>query len=143
MPSNVWLLKYRDTRPVLRVVLHDPAPAGSHPSALGPVHNLTGSTSWHLHIKLANGTRLTRPMSKVGADVDGTLEYVPLPTDWDVPSNPDADGAFQVGGFAKGEHDMEYEVIGPANARLTFPNGDEKKPVNDKMVTWTDIGQGT
>lgn len=129
---GVFYLKYRDTRPVLQVVLHDPAPLGS---ALGPVHDLTGSTGWKLHILLSNGSILTRTMVKVGVDIDGTLSYTWLTTDWDPgalilgPTTPLPRGAV--------EHRMEYEVLGPSTARMTFPNDGY-----DTLRIVADIGQG-
>lgn len=133
MAGTFWL-KYRDTRPVFQVVLHDPAPAGG----LGPVHDLAGSTSWFMHMRLADGSKLKRTMTKVGVDADGTLQYTWVTTDWDAPSNPDADGSFQVGGLVKGGARLEYEVLGPASARLTFPNDES---ANDTLRITSDVGQ--
>ena len=124
--DDVFELKYRDTLPVFEVVLRDPAPPGT----LGPVHDLTGSTAWWLHVWLSDGTKLTRAMSKFGIDTAGTLRYPWIATDWDAGSGGPP---FTVGGLIVGpslpltpgerEHRMEYEVLGPSTARMTFPNG--------------------
>jgi len=133
---NVLFLKYRDTKPVLVVVLHDPAPEGSLPGTLGPVHDLTGSTSWKLHVKRPDGVVVTRTMAKVGPDTDGTLSYTWLSTDWD-----DATGLIMGPSLPLKPSDiearMEYEVLGPGNARMTFPNDSY-----DILRILPDIGQG-
>lgn len=120
-----FALKRGDTRPILRVVLRNPD---------GSVHNLTGSTDWKLHIWLANGTKLVRNMTKIGADADGTLEYIWQESDWDAgnlvvsPNRPLTLGIR--------EHWMEYEVVG-GNSRLTVPNGNYHT-----LRILSDIGQG-
>jgi hypothetical protein len=131
---GVFLLKYRDTLPALQVVLKNPD---------GTVHNLTGSTAWKLHVWLNDGTKLTRGMTKIGADIDGTLRYTWAATDWDAGTGGPP---FTAGGLILGpdlplapgirEHWMEYEVIG-GTSRLTFPNGGY-----DTLRVYTDIGQG-
>jgi len=133
---GVFYLKYRDTRPVLQVVLHDPAPLGSAPGTLGPVHDLTGSTAWKLHIKRPDGLVVTRTMTKVGLDTAGTLAYTWLSTDWDAltglvvgPTLPLRPSDI--------EHTMEYEVLGPSTARMSFPNGGY-----DILRVTPDVGQG-
>ena len=124
---GVFYLKYRDVNPVLEVVLKDPD---------NSVHDLTGATDWKLHIWLSDGTKLTRTMTVFGAASNGTLRYTWVATDWDtgnlvaspsLPLNPGVN-----------EHRMEYEVIGPAPARMTFPNS-----TYDILRIVTDIGQGT
>lgn len=144
---GVFTLKYRDTRPILEVELHDPPPLGAAPGTVGPVHNLTGSTGWALFIWLADGTtKLKRTMVPDGNPLLGILRYTWVATDWDAGSVP-LDGAFTVGGLVVGpsiplalgarEHRMECEVVGPSPARLTFPNGGY-----DSLRIITDIGQG-
>jgi len=123
---NVFYLKYRDTRPVLQVELLNPD---------GTPHDLSGSTNWKLHVKRPDGTVVTRTMTKVGLDTDGVLSYSWLITDWD-----DATGLV-VGPTlpfrpSSVEHTMEYEVIGPSPARMTFPNDGY-----DILRIFTDIGQ--
>jgi hypothetical protein len=141
----IFNLKYRDTRPVLEVTLYDPAPEGSAPATLGPVHDLTGSSAWYLHVYLSDGTVVTRPLTKVGADAAGTLRYVWVAADWDV-ANPA--GHLIVSPalpLLRGtrEHRMEYEVLGPGDERLTFPNGGAStSEVYDVLRIWQDIGQG-
>lgn len=133
---GVFVLKYRDTRPILEVELHDPPPLGS---TVAPVHNLTGSTGHRLHIWLAGGTRLVRTMTPDVLLTSGILRYTWVATDWDAASSPDAGGSFQVGGLVIGvgvEHRIEYEVVGPAAARLTFPNDSY-----DTLRVVEDIGQ--
>lgn len=146
---GVFVLKYRDTRPTLEVELHDPPPLGSPPGTVGPVHDLTGSTGWKLFIWLADGTtKLSRVMVPDANPLLGILRYTWIATDWAIPATlPDPEGAFTVGGLVVGpslpigvglrEHRMEYEVVGPASARLTFPNGSY-----DTLRIITDIGQG-
>jgi hypothetical protein len=147
MPNNIFPLKYRDTRPIFEVELHDPAPLGSAPGTVGPVHNLTGSTGWKLYIWLADGTtKLSRVMVPDANLLLGILRYTWIATDWGAASSPDGNGAFTVGGLVVGpalplalgtrEHRMEYEVVA-STARLTFPNGGY-----DSLRIITDIGQG-
>jgi len=146
---GVFILKYRDTRPILQVTLHDPADEDDPPGTLGPVHDLAGSTSWKLHIRLSDGTRLIRDMNKEGLDSAGTLSYTWVAEDWGAESGgTGVDGdPYTVGGLVAGptlplavgevEHTMEYEVIGPGDERVTFPNGEE-----DVLRIRADIGQG-
>lgn len=142
--TQVFYLKYRDTLPVLEVVLLKPD---------GSVQDLTGTTGWKLHIRMSDGTRLVRTMTKYGADANGTLRYSWVASDWNAPSSPDGDGSFQVGGLVAGpepplargaqENRMEFEVLGPASARLTFPNGgDNADAAYVTLRIFSDIGQG-
>jgi hypothetical protein len=100
---GIFSLKRGDTYPILEVILLNPD---------GTVHDLTGTVSYELHIALASGSVLTRPMTKEGADTEGRLRYAWAPTDWD------PGGLFA----SPYMHRMEYEVIGIAQNRLTFPN---------------------
>ena len=92
-------------------------------------------------------------MTKVGADIEGHLRYAWLTTDWDAPSAPDAQGQYTVGGLPVPEAlhriraRMEYEVLGPGSARLTFPDGpsydtDRNDEVYHWLEIWADLGQG-
>ena len=99
---GTFYLKANDTRPVLEVTLLDPA---------GTAHDLTGATSVKLHIKLASGATLTKTMTVNVVPATGIVTYTWLAADWT--SSP---------GLEAGMHRMEYEVIGPALARVTFPN---------------------
>lgn len=112
---GVFVLKNRDTQPVLDVTLKNPDLS---------VHNLTGETGFNLHIKLQAGAVLTRTMTMVGAASAGTLRYTWVAADWNV------------GNLVVGTHRMEYEI---ASARLTFPN---KESENDTLFISEDIGQG-
>lgn len=112
---GVFILKYRDTQPVLQVTL-------KNPDAL--IHDLTGETVYKLHIKLQEGGTLSRDMTVVGAPTAGTLRYTWLATDWNA------------GNLIVGTHRMEYEIV---SARLTFPN---KESENDTLFISADIGQG-
>jgi len=114
MGEETFCLKYRDTLPILQVVLKNPD---------GTVHDLTGSTAWKLHVKLEDGTVFTRDMVKVGVDTAGTLKYAWAAADW-------------IAGLVVGRHRMEYEVLGGGASRLTFPND------TDHVLRVTrDIGQ--
>lgn len=126
MAGQMFYLKYRDTRPILEVVLKDPD---------GSVHDLTGATTFKLHMWLSDGTtKLTRDMTLFGPAANGTLRYTWLATDWDA-------GNLVIGPVlplkpGEVEHRMEYEVMA-GTARLTFPNDGY-----DVLRILTDIGQG-
>lgn len=141
---EIFYLKYRDTYPILQVILKNPD---------GSVHDLTGATGFKLHISLSSGVRLVRSMVKIGLDTDGTLKYEWIASDWAAASVPDVDGAYTIGGLTTGpslplspgtrEHRMEYEVIGPSTGRLTFPNGGANAEESyHTLRIWSDIGQG-
>ena len=114
---GVFYLKSRDTRPTLQVQLLNPD---------NTVHDLTGTTTYKLHIKAPSGT-VSRDMIVVGALTNGTLAYSWVAADWDnlplVTPNHQKD------------LQMEYEVIGPST-RLTFPNNGW-----DTLRIYGDIGQ--
>jgi hypothetical protein len=140
---STFRLKRGDTLPILRVALFEPDPAS--PGSL-QVHDLTGSTSWYLHIRRADGVWLKRSMAVEGSPTLGVLRYAWVTTDWAVYS---ANGT--VGGLTSGlpaapgrvEHSMEYEVLGPASARLTFPNGAETLEASyDTLSITMDLGDG-
>lgn len=115
--DQIFYLKRGDTRPILEVVLRDPPTAVQ---SVGDPHDLSGADSVNLHIRLADGiTDLPRVMTITDA-VNGVVQYTWLTTDWDtgnlvtgpeLPLDPGEE-----------EHRMEYEVLGPGAARLTFPN---------------------
>ena len=140
---STFRLKRGDTLPILKVILKEPDPA--NPSQLR-VHDLTGSTSWFLHIRLADGTLLKRSMVVDGSPTLGTLRYSWLTTDWDVVSGGGTVGGMSIGATgtpARAEHSMEYEVLGPAGARLTFPNGGESLAASyDTLTITADLGSG-
>ena len=108
-------LKYRDTLPILDVYLLNPD---------GTAFDLTNSTAWKLHIRVGSVV-VTRDMTKVAPDTEGHLRYAWVTTDWDA------------GNLTTGSHPMEYEVIGPSAARITFPNDAE-----DRLLIRADVGQG-
>ncbi len=116
---GLFHLKEGDTLPILEVALKDPD---------GTAHDLTGSTGWKLHVRLAGGggAVVTRNMVKQGPDVDGVLRYSWAAADWS--STP---------ALVVGQHRMEYEVLGPGAARLTFPNDGW-----DELRIVEDLGQG-
>lgn len=120
-----FYLKHRDTRPVLAPVLHDPD---------GSIHDLTGAAKIYLHIKLESGTKLTaREMTPPGDLKTGQPTYTWLAADW------------TTGKLVAGNHQMEYEVLGPGVARLTFPNAptdNVPKAAYDDLIIAEDIGQG-
>jgi hypothetical protein len=111
-------LKYRDTLPILEVTLLNPD---------GTVHDLTGATAYWLHIRLASGSLISRAMTLHGPADEGTLRYQWLATDWTDAVTP----------LVVGQHTMEYEMLGPAGARLTWPNNGY-----DELRILKDIGQG-
>jgi hypothetical protein len=127
---NVFYLKYRDTFPVLEVVLLNPD---------GSIHDLTGSTAWKLHVLLSDGGVVTRDMTVFGFPAAGTVRYQWLSTDWaSIPIGPTL--PLRSG---QREHRMEYEILGPGSSRLTFPNGGESAEESyDILRVWSDIGQG-
>jgi hypothetical protein len=112
---SIHYLKFEDTRPILRVSLKNPD---------GTAYDLTGATTWKLHVLLNDGTVVSRNMVVEGATTLGVVTYTWLAADWDTanvngfliagPSLPLAPG--------ESEHKMEYEIVGPGTVRLTFPN---------------------
>lgn len=108
-----FYLKYRDTRPALVATLLDSGNAA---------HDLTGADSVSLHIRLADGTVITKSMTVSDATA-GQATYTWLDADWT--GSP---------ALAVGTHDMEYEVV-DGTSRLTFPNN-----ANDKLVITRDLG---
>ena len=136
--GQVQLLRYRDTMPTLEVALKNPD---------GTPFDLTGSTSWWLHIHLSDGSKLFRAMTVVGDGTAGLLRYQWVAADWDAVGDGGATGGLVVGPtlpLAPGvrEHRMEYEVIG-GPSRLTFPNGGTSAgEAYDVHRVWQDIGQG-
>lgn len=139
---SVFNLKFRDTKPVLEVALLNPD---------GSAHDLTGATGVTLHIRLSSGVRLARPMS-ITDIVGGIVQYAWTAADWGTGTTADLDGSYTVGGLiagpalplapGKSEHTMEYEVIGPGGARLSFPNGGVvPAEAYDTLRVWSDIGQ--
>lgn len=114
---GTFFLKKLDTKPNLLVTLKNPD---------GTVHDLTGlgASSVKLHIKLVDGTVLTRDMTIDSPATDGKVSYAWQATDWDA------------GGLVSGSHRMEYEST---EERLTFPNREKD---NDVLFISDDIGQG-
>jgi len=102
MPT--FTLKARDTRPILEVALKNPD---------GSAHDLTGSSEYHLHVRLSATTVFTRDMVPEGLLTAGLLRYTWLAADWDELPIPTTKETWLA---------MEYEVVG-GTARLTFPNG--------------------
>lgn len=130
----VFEIKYRDTGRALRVRLTVPDPNDATGRRRIPF-DLTGATAQKLHVRLNTGDVVTRDMAVVGAPTDGVLEYQWQPADWGV-------GAIVAGpelplSPGETEHVMEYEVIGPASARNTFPTGGY-----DTLRVTPDLGQG-
>ena len=105
--ANVFSLKARDTRPILEVALKNPD---------GTAHDLTGSTSWKLHMRTFGGTVITRDMVKEGADSAGVLRYTWVADDWNTGNLPIPASPYEIE-----ELYMEYEIIAPTS-RMTFPN---------------------
>lgn len=112
-----FYLKKRDTRPVLQVTLKDPDDT---------VHDLSGATGAKLHITLEDGTSISKTMVIDADPTTGIVRYTWLSTDWDT------------GGLVSGTHRMEYEVLGPSAARLSFPNTEDHE-----LVIVDDLGQGS
>jgi len=110
MPT--FTLKANDTRPILEVALLNPD---------GSAHDLTGSTSWKLHIRITPSVTLTRDLVKQGLDTAGVLRYTWLDTDWApiVPTDPKL--PVPMSAYHAVTLPMEYE-ISAGTSRLTFPN---------------------
>jgi len=118
--SHKFHLKERDTLPMLRVRLKNPDDSP---------HDLTGATSVTLHIRLATtGNVLSRPMV-IDDVLGGIVSYQWIVDDWTSSTPPI---------LAIGKHEMEYEVVGPGGARLTFPNASY-----DTLSIVDDLGQQT
>ena len=123
--AGTFYLKYRDTRAPLEVTLLEPDDSA---------HNLAGATSVTLHIRLKSGTVISRPMVIDSDPTTGIVRYTWLAADWDV-----ADGD-----LVAGIHRMEYEVLGPDDERLTFPNAATLTSAStDRLLVTMDIGQAT
>ena len=117
--AQTFHLKDKDTLPGLRVRLKNP---DSTP------HDLTGATSVTLHVRIkATGEIFSRPMT-IEDVTGGIVIYAWQAEDW-----TDTTTALEVG-----LHQMEYEVLGPGAARLTFPNAG-----HDELSVIDDLGQQT
>jgi hypothetical protein len=114
---NTFYLKYRDTLPVLEVVLLDPD---------GTAHDLTGSTAWKLHVRI-EAQVFTRDMVPDADRALGILRYTWAATDWTLGTPTLQAGHWQ----------MEYEVLGPGSQRKSWPNDGY-----DRLSAIADIGQG-
>ena len=102
----VFYLCKNDTLPVLVVTLLDPD---------GSVHDLTGATSATLHVRDAEGNKLSAAMTIDPDPTTGKVSYTFTAANWTA-------GAPMAVGYQR----MEYEIAGPGGAVLTFPNGLEK-----------------
>jgi hypothetical protein len=111
MPDR-FVLKYRDTRPILEVALKNPD---------GTAHDLTGSTAWALHVRLPDGTTFTRSLAKQGADTAGVLRYIWQAADWVSGTSPPEPVLPAPAPSGRRLLRMEYEVTG-GSSRMTFPN---------------------
>jgi len=106
---GIFYMKYRDVLPVLEVTLLKPDDT---------VYDLTGAVSVTMHIRLTDGaTTVTRAMVIYNRP-GGVVRYSWTAADWTEitvgPTIPLTPGVV--------EHRMEFEVLGPGAARLTFPN---------------------
>jgi hypothetical protein len=133
---SIYTLKYRDTGPSLEIILRDPAAPGSPPGTVGPVHPLPGGATYKLHIKLNNGTTLTRDLERVTPDTDGHVRYQPVAADWTDPT-PLIIGPVPPLKPSDVEHLLEVEELN-GTSRLTFPNGGY-----DILRVFPDLGQGS
>lgn len=109
-----FYLKKRDTLPTMEVALLKPD--------LTP-YDPTGGTVT-LHVKLSGGGTISRTMT-IHDGPAGLVRYGWLAADWT--GTP---------ALASGVHRMEYEVVGPGLARLTFPTEGY-----DQLHVTADIGQ--
>lgn len=114
---GTYYLKARDTLPTLEVVLLKPDLTPYDPSG-GVVT---------MHVRLSNGSVLSRTMTIHNGPL-GIVRYGWLATDWSAVA-PTVN-------VVAGSHRMEYEVVGPGAARLTFPNDGY-----DTLQVSSDIGQ--
>ncbi len=109
----VFHLKRRDTRPVIEVELLDPD---------GAAHDLTGADSATLHAQLPGGV-VSREMTIDANPALGIVRYTWLAEDWT--GTPP---------LVTGRWNMEYEVVGPGAARLTWPNtGYDELRIHDDL----------
>ena len=110
----IFYLKNRDTLPILEVALKN---------SDGTAYDLTGATGWKLHVRLRSGSTISRNMVVQGPAANGVLRYTFLAADWSDPTTP----------LVAGQHRMEYEVIGPGVARISFPSDsyDELRIIED------------
>lgn len=113
---STFYLKYRDVLPILEATLLKPD---------NTVYDLTGAVSCTLHIRLSNGTTASKTMTIYNI-VGGVVRYSWLAADWTHPTTP----------LIVGTHRMEFEVLGPGGARLTFPNDRY-----DQLQIVSDVGQ--
>ena len=110
-----FYLKRRDTRPTMEVYLLDPG---------GTAHDLSGATSVTLHVLLNNGQSFSRAMAAEPVGALGIVRYTWPVTDW-----------YGATPLVAGSHRMEYEVVGPTTARMSFPNDGY-----DELRVTSDIG---
>lgn len=113
---GTYYLKRGDTLPTMEVELLKPDLSAYDPSG--------GTVT--LHVRLRSGATLSRTMI-IHDGPNGLVRYSWLAADWT--GTP---------ALVAGVHRMEYEVVGPGLARLTFPTeGYDALNVSD------DLGQAT
>jgi hypothetical protein len=116
---STFILKKRDTLPVLEIVLLDDK------DDVLSYHDLAGATAVWLHVRLPDGTIFTRAMVVDAVPTSGIVRYAFVTTDWTT-----------VPALTAGTHPMECEVLVGASSRRSFPaDGD------DRIVIPSDIGQ--
>ncbi len=123
---GTFYLKENDTRPTLSVTLLDPDEVA---------YDLTSAVTIYLNITLSDGTAIQKEMVVDDDPTSGIVTYTWLEADW-------ADGGLVISPSLPlpsrtNEHVMEYEVVGPALTRLTFPNDG-----NDILRITPEQGQG-
>jgi hypothetical protein len=114
-------LKNRDTRPVLVATLR---------GTDGAIYDLTGADSVTMHVYLHGGSDvISRPMVIDPDPTTGKARYTWVAGDWT--GSP---------ALESGAHRLEYEVLGPAPIRATFPNRDTPETRHELVVSG-DIAQ--
>jgi hypothetical protein len=123
MATCYHYLKRRDTRPGIVATLYETDGTTAY--------DLTDADEVWMHVRLHTGQTLSREMTIDADPATGKASYLWEATDWtDDPA------------LCQGDHLLEYEVVGPGEARATWPNRPEIEYQHVLRIA-AELGQAT